>query len=468
MTFADKKVVTIAGAAGRVGLPFAVVCAQNPNYLVFGLDTDWDAVEKLDRGYLGFRVENGEKGQSFKSIFDEVRKQQRLHFRDAHVKDISYYEQADIIVVMIGTPLDGESNPDLKPIFDLFDTYIIPALKNNKKNPRCPLIVLRSTVAPGITRTIGQRICRADLFPEIDFNLVFAPERASQGHSLIETKTVPQPIGAFSDEGFVQASTFFLNIMGPNATVFQCEPEAAELTKIMTNMYRYINFALANEFMMICDHHDIDYNQVRNMITYDYPRAAGLAGAGPNVGGPCLFKDGKLLTQNLQYPDMIQSALSINEGMPAYIMDKIKAKYNNGKGARVCILGATFKAEQDDIRHSLTFKLGKLLKAADIDYTIYDPNWIEQGAEDHLTQADHLQRYNIYVVMTPHKVFNDEKIWLKFHDTDRHDDKYIIDLWNHLDVTKEAQSEPNSTIVNGCYTMVRWDSGRGGIKCMYW
>ena len=171
--------------------------------------------------------------------------------------------------------------------FNFVDHTLIPRMKKHQ------LIVLRSTVSPGTTEVIAKHIEREHGWTEgIDYFLVFCPERVVQGKSIIETTKLPQLVGASNDFSFNAAKDFFKTFI--TNEIFRLTPREAEIGKLMTNMYRYVTFAFANEFWMIGEKHGINIDKVIEACNYDYPRMA-VPHPGPNVGGPCLFKDGKFL-----------------------------------------------------------------------------------------------------------------------------------------------------------------------------
>jgi UDP-N-acetyl-D-mannosaminuronic acid dehydrogenase len=389
-----KKKILVIGAGGRVGYPFAGYC-QWKGYDTYGYDLNEKAYE-IAEAFV----------EADRPPFDE---------RLFELVTSSGYQKilvdADVIVVMVGTPVDAEGNPRLDGINNLFDHHIIPALRERTKDL---LIILRSTVAPGTTELILEKIDTYSASWKPDVHLVFAPERIAQGKTFIEMPMLPQIIGAIDQEAFDLAEEFFSKL---SPSCIRLTIRQAELGKLMTNMYRYVNFALANQFMMIADHYGQDFESIRTAINHEYPRM-NLEKAGPNAAGPCLFKDGQFLVDHIPYSDIIKTAFSVNEGMPAWIYDTHIKPFNYHMGASVGILGMTFKGNNDDTRYSLSYKLKKLLQRKGINTVCYDPYLPE--CNDPTT----LHRCNIVVMMTPHDIFTQEFM-----------EKYIqpgvlvIDIW---------------------------------------
>ena len=294
-----NKNVVVVGGAGHVGLPFSIVLNRTGMFNVTVVDTDIQKLDLLAKGIYPY-VEDGVKEKDLLGItFSE---------RNYHL------ETADIIVVTIGTPVDEEGNGRVDGLFHLFEEGIIPRMSKNHYQ----LIILRSTVKPGTTEILKNKIeKKTGLVEGLDFGLVFAPERVAQGKSLVETVSIPQLIGANHPHTFWKCMRFF-SLFNDRESQYMSYKEA-EFAKLVTNMHRYVNFALANEFYLLGTEHDVDVHKVIKLSKFQYPRLDGLASPGPNVGGPCLFKDGKFLIENVPYADLINSSFHINEGMPAFI-----------------------------------------------------------------------------------------------------------------------------------------------------
>jgi UDP-N-acetyl-D-mannosaminuronic acid dehydrogenase len=216
-----------------------------------------------------------------------------------------------------------------------------------------------------------------------------------QGKSIIETTKLPQIVGAFNDFSFKAAKDFFKSFI--TNEIFHLTPKEAEIGKLMTNMYRYVTFAFANEFWMIGEKHGVNIDKVIDACNYDYPRM-DVPHPGPNVGGPCLFKDGKFLLSDIPFGDLINTSFHINEGMPDYLFNRIKDLRPDIE--TVLILGATFKKDCDDTRNSLSFKMRKVCKKHGVSSYVWDP----------FVMVDELMpgpsEYDAVIVMTPHSRTN--------------------------------------------------------------
>lgn len=367
--------VTVIGAGGHVGFPFSLVVAE-AGHKVCGLDLNEELILDLNDGVVPY-LEEGAAELLAKHLDNE-----KIFF----TTDPSFIEESDVVAIMIGTPVDGEGNARLDDLFNFVDNTLIPRMQKHQ------LIVLRSTVSPGTTEVLRKHIEQKHGWREgLDYFLVFCPERVVQGKSIIETTKLPQIVGAFNDISFKVAKDFFGSFI--TNSIFQLTPKEAEIGKLMTNMYRYVTFAFANEFWMIGEKHGVNIDKVIDACNFDYPRM-DVPHPGPNVGGPCLFKDGKFLLSDIPFGDLINTSFLINEGMPDYVFNRIKEINPNIE--TVLILGATFKKDCDDTRNSLSFKMRKVCKKNGVSSFMWDPFVIVDiampGASD----------YDAVIVMTPH------------------------------------------------------------------
>ena len=388
-------IVSVIGAGGHVGFPFACVVAE-AGHTVYGIDVNYKVVDNLNAGTVPYEEEGA------KEILAKNISQGRLLFTTS----FDYIEKSDVVAIMIGTPVDGEGNARLDDLFNFVDNTLVPRMKKGQ------LIILRSTVSPGTTEVLRKHIEKHGYYEGVDYNLVFCPERVVQGKSIIETTKLPQIVGAFSDESYYNAAYFFNSFI--QNRVFQLTPREAEIGKLMTNMYRYVTFAFANEMWMIGDKHGVNIDKVIDACNYDYPRM-DVPHPGPNVGGPCLFKDGRFLLSDIPFGDLINTSFLINEGMPDYVFNRIKAINPNIE--KVLILGATFKKDCDDTRNSLSFKMRKVCKKHGVEVDMWDP-FIEADMWMIPQEVDAL------IVMTPH-TGTDEQWPLNWF----RPDCVVADLW---------------------------------------
>jgi UDP-N-acetyl-D-mannosaminuronic acid dehydrogenase len=409
--------VAVIGAAGHVGFPFSLIVAD-AGHDVIGIDINHHMCNMLNSGFIPY-IEHGAP-----VVFDRVRNNQKIHF----TPDSSQMMDCDVIAIMMGTPVDGEGNPRLDDILDFVSYDLVAHIKPGA------LIILRSTVSPGTTEIIRKVIAKeASLVEGRDYHLVFCPERVAQSHSIEETKKFPQLIGAFSETSFKIAETFFKTFV--DNVCFHLTPREAEVGKLITNMYRYVSFALANEFYMIADKQGVDIHKVINAANHDYGRMA-VPLPGPNVGGPCLFKDGKFLLTDIHFSDLIQTSFHINEGMPDYVFNRIKSMNPNLN--RILVLGLAFKADCDDTRNSLSYKFMKVCKKNGVDTHAIDPFVVGNNlSPDEIVKS----MYDAVVLMTPHKQFKEQHMeWIR----GLKNDCIIADVWKSWPVSERFH--------NGIYT----------------
>jgi UDP-N-acetyl-D-mannosaminuronic acid dehydrogenase len=308
---------------------------------------------------------------------------------------------SDVVVVVLGTPIDEFMNPSLR-IFERMVDELAPRLRDGA------LVVLRSTVYPGTSEFVAARLrrlgCRADV--------VFCPERVAEGHALEETRLLPQLVGAFGEAGFERAERLFARL---GTEIVRTTPAEAELAKLLTNTWRYMKFAIANQFFGIAHTAGIDYSNVLHAIRHNYPRAADLPAPG-FAAGPCLLKDTmQLAAFSRDHFPMGHAAMLINEGLPAYIVNELDGRCSL-RGRTLGILGMAFKGDSDDPRTSLSYKLRKLaaFRGATVlttDPFVADPNLIP------LDQV--LQRSDVLVVGAPHHAYSELDL----------NGREVVDIW---------------------------------------
>jgi UDP-N-acetyl-D-mannosaminuronic acid dehydrogenase len=365
--------VTVVGAGGHVGLPLSLVLAESGHF-VYGLDINKDVNAAVMSGTMPFIEEQADE------LLKKVLAAKRLQMTD----NMEVIGKSDVVIVIIGTPIDENLNPRVDHLVRFFQ-QAQPYLRDQ-------LVVLRSTVSPGTTDAV-RKIIGASEGNGLD--LVFGPERVLQGKAIHEIKHLPQIIGAYSAEAYERAAGFFRTFI--KAETFFLTPIEAELGKLITNMARYVGFALANEFHVICGTFGANACRVIDACNKDYPRL-NLPVPGPNVGGPCLYKDGWYLIERIPFNDMISSAFRINEGMTMQILQNVEKRVPEG---RVAILGMAFKANSDDTRNSLSYKMRRQLEFKGYKTICVDPHVSGTAL------LEEIRGCNAVILMTPHQEFKD-------------------------------------------------------------
>src|ERR1700730_17971891 len=382
--------MVIVGGCGHVGLPLALALADC-GYRVGIDDIDATKVAFVKAGNVPF-LENGAD-----ALLKRLLPTGRLEI----ASDPSLVESTETVILVIGTPIDEFMNPSVR-IFDKVLDDLMPHLKKST------MIVLRSTVFPGTTESVERRLRAAGVRADV----VFCPERIAEGHALEELRTLPQLVGASTDGAFEKASRLFERL---GVSTVRTTPLEAELAKLLTNTWRYMKFAIANQFFQIAHSAGIDYGNVLNAVRHNYPRAADLPAPG-FAAGPCLLKDAmQLAAFTSDHFPMGHAAMLINEGLPGYIIDILDTRRSLA-GRTVGILGMAFKGDSDDNRTSLSYKLRKLaaFKGADVictDPFVPDPQL--RPLDEVLEQAD------VLIVGAPHNVYRD----LRF------DGQEVVDIW---------------------------------------
>src|SRR3954470_18894226 len=340
--------VVVLGGGGHVGLPLSLAFAR-AGLRVGIFDTSETTVARIRRGEMPF-METGAD-----DLLRDLLPTGRLTL-DTSPEILCRTRQ---IVVVVGTPVDEFLGPSMT-VFERTVDQISPYLREGA------LLVLRSTVYPGTTAYVSQNLEARGCHVSV----VFCPERIAEGKALEELSTLPQIIGADEPEAATRAEALFGHLV---ERTIRTSTKEAELAKLFTNTWRYMKFAVANQFFMIAHQAGVEYSNVLRAIREDYPRAADLPAPG-FAAGPCLFKDTmQLAAFTSDHFPMGQSAMLINEGLPAYVVSALERRYGSLRGRKVGILGMAFKAESDDARASLSYKLRKLLGWAGAESLCTDP-----------------------------------------------------------------------------------------------
>ena len=275
-----------------------------------------------------------------------------------------------MIVVTIGTPIDEFHNPNFTLLTRCMEA-VLPHLEKGQT------IILRSTVAPGVTKFLDQYLRKRGT----KVGLAFCPERVVQGKGIDEIQSIPQFVSATSPQALKVARELFAKI---SPLVIEMEPIEAEFAKLICNAFRYIMFAATNQLYTMCERAGVNYLELLEKMRRGYPRMAYIPGPG-FTAGPCLMKDTMQLfaVSRNSFP-LGQVAMNTNEGLPDFIVEQLRQR-RELRSCKVGILGMAFKAESDDIRDSLSYKLGKILRfeGADVMYSdeyVMDPTFISKEA----------------------------------------------------------------------------------------
>src|SRR5262245_4535863 len=257
--------ICIIGGAGHVGLPLALVFARaGQRVLIF--DLNQSAMETIKRGTMPF-IEYGAE-----PLLAAALRERRLDFSS----DAADIARAQTVIVAVGTPVDEYLNPKLRALLDLFK-----GIRRHLDPDQT--IVIRSTVFPRTCRHVARLLAQEGGV----WHVAYCPERIAQGYAIRELDELPQIVSGSSPTAVERAAALF-SMIAPQ--IVHLEVEEAELAKLFTNAWRYIQFAAANQFYMLAQTIGVDFNHVRKAMVDGYGRAASLPSAG-FAAGPCLLKD---------------------------------------------------------------------------------------------------------------------------------------------------------------------------------
>lgn len=365
--------IVIIGGLGHVGLPLGLVWAD-AGLTVGAYDLDKAKGKEIAAGRMPF-LEHGAE-----PILQRV--YGKTFFLVDHVEEIA---NAKAVLITIGTPVDEYLTPQLMVVTRLAD-QLAPHLRSGQH------IILRSTVFPGTTKRLQDYFAAKGLHLHVSF----CPERIVQGHAVKELRELPHIVASYSEEGRKYCAGIF-RALGDN--IVEVGVEEAELAKLYTNTWRYITFAIANQFYMMTEKCGASVKEVHRAMTEGYERGKNIPRPG-FTAGPCLLKDTMQLSAfytnnfNLGY-----AAMQVNEGLPAFCIEQIRQNHDL-KGMKVGLLGMAFKADVDDVRDSLSFKLRKLLTFHGAEVMCTDEHI---AAHDFFPLEQVLNEATLFVVGVPHE-----------------------------------------------------------------
>jgi len=370
--------VGVVGGCGHVGLPLGIALA-NAGAETVAIDTNQSSVDSVNAGQMPFMERDGASHLAKALGSGKFRA----------TTDPAVLKECDAAVLVIGTPVDEHSNPDPDAVIRVLSSFE-PHLRSGQ------LLVLRSTVFPGVTSRIEKWVAEHELAIEVSF----CPERIAEGHAFEELTSLPQLIGTRSDAAWERSRELFSLLTSNTVRLL---PEEAELVKLFTNSWRYLKFAAANQFYMMANDLGVDFDRVHAAMTKDYPRAADVPRAGL-AAGPCLLKDTMQLDSLTGGSFLLgQSAMKVNESMPDYLVRAARQTFLLSE-MTVGILGMAFKADIDDPRDSLSYKLRKLLRFEAKNVLASDP-YVEDSRL--IDQAELLSESDLIFIGAPHTAYRE-------------------------------------------------------------
>ena len=387
--------LTVVGGAGHVGIPLVLSFAAS-GLTVNVNDVNEAALETLKSGRLPF-IEHGAE-----PLLKAALRDKRLIFTSA----ASEISATAPVIVTIGTPVDEFLNPERTVVQRCIDA-LLPHLRDGQ------LLVLRSTLYPGTTDWIDGYLKRCGR----NLKVAFCPERVVQGNGIQELREMPQIVSGTTPEAEQEAAALFKPIV-PELVIVK--PMEAEFAKLFNNAYRYIEFAVTNQFYLIAKSAGLDYHRILQATKHNYPRAKNMPRPG-FAAGPCLMKDTLQLAAFARNEFSLgHAAMLVNEGLALHIIDDLRKSFDLGQ-MTVGLLGMAFKADSDDVRASLSYKFKKAIAGFARDVLTTDP--FVTTDPDLLPLDEVVKRSDLLVLCAPHSCYKTADLG----------GKMVVDVWGFLD-----------------------------------
>jgi len=394
-TTIENADITVVGGGGHVGIPLVLALAES-GLRVNVNDLNQATLDILKSGKLPFIEEGAER------VLAEALANKRLVFTSSP----DLISKSGPVIITIGTPVDEFLNPVRRVVQECIDS-MLPALADGQ------LVVLRSTVFPGTTDWLNKYLAAKGR----KLKVAFCPERVVQGLGLKELRAMPQIVSGCTPEAEREAATLFERI-APEVVV--ATPIEAELAKLFSNAYRYIEFAATNEFYLVAKLAGVDYQRVLAAMKHNYQRLKSLPRPG-FAAGPCLVKDTMQLSAFARNQfGLGHAALLINEGLVLHVIDDLRHRFDLGN-TTVGLLGMAFKAESDDTRASLSYKLKKALTSQARAVLTTDPFVTTDPDLRPLDEV--IDGSDVMVLCAPHTLYARADF----------KGKPVFDVWGHLE-----------------------------------
>ena len=401
----EKKATICILGLGRVGLPLASVFASK-GIDVVGIDINEERLTSIRSGKCPFYDPILQENMDISCSSGKLTVESDL----GKIKD-----RIDVIIVTVGTPTTLGNSVDYSQVYTALEEVCKVDLRNK-------IVVMRSTLPPRTTTDIIIPFIenKTGLIAGSDFHIAVCPERILEGQAVKEIQELPEIIGGINQISNDIITEVFRWI-NPNKKFSYTTTTGAELAKLFANIYRYIGFALSNEFAIWAEMFGENASNIINISNYEYPRSnipkPGFA------GGPCLSKDGLFLDNNTTFSSIVSTAWKVNESIPQHVINKIREVEGNLFGRNIGVLGISFKSNSDDLRNSPSVKLVELLKAGGSIVKIHDP-----FVKDTLSLNEVLESSDIIILATNHSKFKDIK-----KEIQNAGPKLVYDVWSLYD-----------------------------------
>jgi UDP-N-acetyl-D-glucosamine dehydrogenase len=394
---------------GYVGLPLVLLFSEE-RFRVTGFDIDPAKVERLNAGrsYI-HRIEP-----------EHIKAAQKSGFQAT--ADFAHIAEMDAILICVPTPLSEHRTPDMSYIVSTMET-IAPYLHVGQ------LIVLESTTYPGTTEEIvvpaiervGVKVVRAGMEAQDGVMVAFSPEREDPGNTRVNRRDIPKVVGGLEKIATAAAAAVYNSIF--KRVVRVSSPAAAEMTKLLENIYRCVNIALVNELKILAGRMGIDIWEVIEAASTK-PFGFQPFYPGPGLGGHCIPIDPFYLSWKAKEFDFstrfIELAGEVNEAMPYHVVASVAQALNERlkplKGSKILILGLAYKKDVDDLRESPALTIIERLQKNGANVSYNDPFFptVGQGRHYHLDMRsqslDRLSEYDCILIVTDHSSYDYKKI----------------------------------------------------------
>jgi len=407
--FQDRTAKVGVIGLGYVGLPLSLLLSE-AGFIVTGFDIDQKKVDALEAG----------ESYIFRIPAEEIREAREKNFRAT--SNFAGLSDQDAVLLCVPTPLTGHREPDLSFVRDTA-TAVAPWIRPGQ------LIVLESTTYPGTTEEVliplleagngyGLKVHTASSQDSgSTFFVAFSPEREDPGNTTVARRDIPKVVGGHDPVATELAATLYEGIF--NRAIRVSNTRVAEMTKLLENIYRCVNIALVNELKILSLRMGIDIWEVIDAASTK-PFGFQAFHPGPGLGGHCIPIDPFYLSWKAKEYDFntrfIELAGEINEAMPEFVTQQVAKALNRHRkpmmGAKVLILGMSYKKDIDDLRESPSLAIIELLRAEGADVRYNDPYHPQVGHGRHYnlnmtsTPLDQLESFDCVLIVTDHSTYD--------------------------------------------------------------